>query len=419
MESVGARRSSRVRQARGLFDPSQDTDNVTAQTRKNKNTEPPPATSKNKRGRASTAAPPPQTPAATAAPETPPPTTAAHETVSTPDLTQQTLLAILNRLNALEDAQTAKTIDTRNQNQNPGADNNKPGPSGEPPNKKNKGRAKVVARNTFHDRGDSDDEDSEAEEGEVSDESSGESSDEDDDDEVYTPFDDMIDDNLTKKLEKRILANKFVEFCDILPDLEHPQEEQYTMKLQQDKKGTLLTRKYNRKNLPFHLWQQAFQIFTTIYVGRAKTVKEAKQITRELATYLRNVTELKDKGYRWLAFDRSFRRKQSKKLKSWASIPLGLMLKYQSPRGSRSGGNRSFNFQPRSDIPRGYCFKYHSKGQYCESVDTCRYRHDCYKCHNQHVAYRCEGTQAKHTATNKHEQHRRPPPQGGMFNKRP
>ena len=232
------------------------------------------------------------------------------------------------------------------------------------------------------------------EDGELSINESVSSDEESDNEPEYAPLEDMIDDAITSKTVRKILANKFVELSDLLPDLEKPSEEKYTMSVSERSRGAVFTRKRDRRNLRFDEWLQAFNIFAIIYQRRAKTVVEAQEMSRELMTYSRNITELRSKGYKWQAFDRAFRRRQVKQMRSWAHLPQGLMLQFQP--ALLSLGDIPYQGSDHQDFPRvpsGFCYRYHVKGKYC-TFEKCKWKHSCPECQQEHPLYHCEANNA-------------------------
>ena len=342
--------------------------------------------------------------------------TIQNSSTSKSDLSEKTLQAILDRLSAMNDRQEA--LEKRQEDFENSSKRKRD--AAESTHQPDDGKSSKKTKSINQAVDDSSDE-SEKEDGEVD----GEENEVSDDDElqegnIFIPLEDMVDDAVSKKNEKKILANKFVEFSELLPDEEEPEEEEYTMNVSHKSKGAVFTRRKNKKNLPFHLWLQAFGIFSTIYQGRARSAVEAQAMARELATYSRNVTELRAKGYKWCAFDRAFRKRQSRRLGSWAHLPQGLMLKYQAqpfrkePAENRAGKKRTFN-KFRSDIPKGHCFAYHSKEQYC-SLDSCKYKHTCPYCNEEHPLYRCKNKSGKGPYQERRQQGG--PRQGGQGNSR-
>ena len=222
------------------------------------------------------------------------------------------------------------------------------------------------------------------------------------DEDIFAPFDHLVGDSTGGKLRKDILANKFVEFSDLLPEYGLPENKEYAFKVKDSGKSTTLVKQKHKRNLNIFEWLKAFDIYASVYIDRAKSAEEVKSLTKALLTYKRNMQDLKDKGYDWVAYDRHFRKKQEVKLRSWASLSSSLMLFYA---GGNRGNNRSFrNFargQPfrrkyqqdqeghRTRIPKGYCFSYHNKNNFCSRKD-CSYKHQCFKCERgDHPAYKC------------------------------
>ena len=88
-------------------------------------------------------------------------------------------------------------------------------------------------------------------------------------------------------LDHTILAGKFVEFSDLLPqsNLCQQQEEEYVMKSFGKNKMATYTRNQNKQNLPYFLWLEACDIFTSIYVERATSRDAMLETLKSLLTY--------------------------------------------------------------------------------------------------------------------------------------
>ena len=92
-----------------------------------------------------------------------------------------------------------------------------------------------------------------------------------------------------------------MEFSDLLPqsNLRQQQEEEYVMKSFGKNKMATYTRNQNKRNLPFFLWLEACDIFTSIYVERATSRDAMLKTLKSLLTYKKNHTH--EKIAIWLA----------------------------------------------------------------------------------------------------------------------
>ena len=225
----------------------------------------------------------------------------------------------------------------------------------------------------------------------------------DNEDEVpLAPFDHLVGESTNETLRKKILKNKFVEFSELLPEYGSPQNKEYAFKMKQSSKSTTLVRQKEKRNLPMYEWLKAYDIFTAIYLERATTVKEMNALTKSLLTYRRNIQDLKEKGYDWVAYDRHFRQRMEAKPIPWECLPQSLMLYYQGNgkpyKPSRKGDfqyQRGNSFRPQSKrrglIPYGYCFSFHAENKFCADKQ-CKYSHKCFKCEQQHQFYKCDSS---------------------------
>ena len=192
-----------------------------------------------------------------------------HPVPAQPDLNQQTLQAILDRLNSLDDWKNSlddwkEGIEERQQkaeeSQGASTAKRKASKAGgvdvttfAPAEKKKKKNSKKQARKQAQGESDSD---SSEEDGEVEESDEDSSEDELDQADINIPLDDMVDDALSPTYSKKILKGKFVEFSDLLPDLEYPVEQKFTMSIDQSSGGAVFKRKKDKKNLPFQNYRK-------------------------------------------------------------------------------------------------------------------------------------------------------------------
>ena len=100
------------------------------------------------------------------------------------------------------------------------------------------------------------------------------------------PLGSMFGSTIPHKIRNEILAGKYVEFSDLLPqsNLHQQQEEEYAMKSFGKNKTATYTRNQNKRNLPFFLWLEVCDIFTSIYIEQATSRNAMLKLLKSLLT---------------------------------------------------------------------------------------------------------------------------------------
>ena len=243
-------------------------------------------------------------------------------------------------------------------------------------------------------------------------------SDDDDDDDsddnrFFSSYGHKVGNTLPKKIMKLIEKDDFVEFSEVLPQLGVYREEEYSMKM----KGNTSTfvKKRNIRNLPWHLWLKACDIWIAASV-KCKTGKRAINLMQDLLTYKKNVELVMRRGHDFNAYDRHFRMEQAVDPTPWGRLRDDLMLEYPASRygssynsssnssyrnnqGFRKGRRDDFRGQGKSSsfktpegltIKSGMCYDFHSKSKHCRfSGETCKYQHRC-PCGGAHPVFSCK-----------------------------
>ena len=96
------------------------------------------------------------------------------------------------------------------------------------------------------------------------------------------------------------------------------------------------------KYLTIFQWPEAFDIYSSVYLERASSRKEAITLNRDLLTYKRNrnTLSLHQQNYNWQDLKRHFRREQEVKPVARSTVCQDLLPKYQRP------ASQSSNFRP-------------------------------------------------------------------------
>ena len=219
---------------------------------------------------------------------------------------------------------------------------------------------------------------------------------------IHTNFGHGVGETVTHKLKCKILANRFVELNDLLP--------QYGLQRSEEPHNKSPARPKHPKYLTIFQWLEAFDIYSSVYLERASTRKEAITLNRDLLTYKRNILSLRQQNYNWQDLDRHFRREQEVKPVAWSTVRQDLLLQYQRPASQSSNfrpsaqNTNNFRFskskfgQPNTSrsiqlpngksIPVGYCATYHTPGKSCAAGGACKYDHSCPSCQARHPVFR-------------------------------
>ena len=238
----------------------------------------------------------------------------------------------------------------------------------------------------------------------------------DHDDEPQSTFRRKVGDTVSRKSEKKVVSNKFIEFSELLPRYGMVDEQEYNLNFKPGaSKATFVRSKNTKKILSFPQWLEACDVFIALFVRRAKTVKEAINLTAELLTYRRNISLLKRQGYNWAEYDRHFRKDQEADLASWAIIDQDLKFMYEPSsvfskpptnisnfRGSnnqnqytqrKNNKKSSLSIGDGKTIPYGYCVYYHAREKSCTKGKSCIHKHECPSCEIEHPAFKsCPAT---------------------------
>jgi hypothetical protein len=207
----------------------------------------------------------------------------------------------------------------------------------------------------------------------------------------------LVGQNVSKKNRKKILSGKYVEMYDLLPS-------------SQFKTGRLVINKdlelwkpYQKKLLTISEWNQAFAIYISIYVKKSTTLLECQDLIQQMLTYQHQINNLYRDGRDWDTYDRMYRADKEKVDHSFATIRQDLMLcsqmKDSAPQSFRKNKQP---FRPRpnlSNYPKGFCWKFNTQSEYCDSGKSCRFKHLCPTCQSRHPAYLCPTKSASQPAS--------------------
>jgi len=177
---------------------------------------------------------------------------------------------------------------------------------------------------------------------------------------------------VSQKIKEMIWTHKYVDFSSLIaPDVEN----EYALSFNSTSNQAQLKRTPKPKRPLNKLeWVSAFDIFLAVYIDKYPT-----QVA-DLLTYGQHIKEMMRRNEDWYAYDIKFRKGRESMKYSWSSLRVDLML------GARGTTDSTRTFREERRIPRGFCFKFHTRKQMCHNP-ACRYKHTCPRCSNIHPLY--------------------------------
>ncbi|KAI8484564.1 hypothetical protein Bbelb_376710 [Branchiostoma belcheri] len=204
-----------------------------------------------------------------------------------------------------------------------------------------------------------------------------------------SPYHIPLDTGIPATLKEKIWQNKYIDFKSLLPNMRSTP--QYTVSLSDNLTPTLTLA--NRPPDPKHdlsldQWTKAFLIYHFIYAQRHPAH------TCQLVSYLSLVRTMASRGAQWRRYDEMFRKyREGAPDTPWDPPLLQLYMDahYNNPSSSLSRPTSSASTPPNppSDIPPGYCFRFHKENGQCRRVQ-CPFKHECFKCDGRHKATLCD-----------------------------
>ncbi len=187
--------------------------------------------------------------------------------------------------------------------------------------------------------------------------------------------------SVSNDLVTKIVSNKFVELASLLD----PKGDitVYAMKSQMTDEGFMPVWSPlhpNAKPLSVLQWKQAFTKYASVYANKVLDLASSK-------------------GY-WAYYDHEFRKDKATSGYSFSAYRVDLYAKALT----RGASNYSFRLQqgnlfyganqPGQQIPRGFCFGFHTRGSRCFNGSQCKFEHKCFLCksqkpHSSSCSYNC------------------------------
>ena len=195
------------------------------------------------------------------------------------------------------------------------------------------------------------------------------------------------------KVKKQIWANEYVDFAILLNTSLTQSDEHYTFRVEKGEGGkpalTLAPNPKRQTVQSIDQWVSAFQVFVAIY-----SVK-VPQDTPALMKYDSIIRELVTLEANWKFHDENFRSIKQAQGAPWDQIHAELWLRSHSFRAKLSPQTGKSK-QTGQRIPKGFCWKFH-KGVSCPG---CSFKHQCFRCGNNHPIPKCQQSYSKPPAGN-------------------
>ena len=199
--------------------------------------------------------------------------------------------------------------------------------------------------------------------------------------------------HLPDRVKSKIWAHKYVDFLDIVDPLH--EQNNYTMALQTTGHPTghptLSFTPKRKRVITENEWAAAWDDFLAVYL-----VKYPQEIS-DLLTYGKQIKEMMRAGLNWRFYDRQFRVARESTRCSWAAVRVDLQLNavlqanlsppFRQQHKNYNTNTNPLQYRPTSRIPPGFCYKYHTPAEYC-NTNNCQYKHRCPKCDRKHPLYR-------------------------------
>jgi len=197
---------------------------------------------------------------------------------------------------------------------------------------------------------------------------------------VNTPFRPIhsagapIGTNVREATKRKIWEHKFIELHELI----HHDNPGYTMALSSTDDSPMLTFIPKKKRpLTQTEWGSAFDVYIAVYVQRYPAQ------LNDILSYAQHIKELMRSNSNWAYYDTRYRQDREFKHCSWLTVRKDLELwAFRQPVQPAA-----INTPRNERVPRGHCFKYHSRGSYCSNGSNCRFKHQCPRCTRNHPAY--------------------------------
>lgn len=202
-------------------------------------------------------------------------------------------------------------------------------------------------------------------------------------------------DSVPRKLKRKIWKAKYIDLALLLdPDTPDDYDLSLGTEAGSNKPAIKFKKTTSKRQLSPVEWCTAFGIYMAVYLA-----KHPNEINH-LFSYQNTIHRLMRMNANWRWYDKRFRSDQELKKSRWDSIRPDLerdayVSSFQSTPTSfhptqPSSYRRPSPFPPKQtqfNIPKGYCYSFHTQGQRCQA-NPCTYKHACPVCGHQHPRFR-------------------------------
>ncbi len=198
--------------------------------------------------------------------------------------------------------------------------------------------------------------------------------------------------SVSNDLVSKIVSNKFVELASLLD----PKEDitVFATKSQMTDEGFKpVWSPLHPKAKPLSVlhWEQAFTKYVSVYANHYP------RNTQALFTYMFKVLDLASSKGDWAYLKCEFRKDKATSGYSFSAHIVDLyakaLMRGASNLSFRPQQSNSFygTNQPGQQIPRGFCYGFHTRGSRCFNGSQCKFGHKCFLCKSQkpHPSYNC------------------------------
>ena len=238
---------------------------------------------------------------------------------------------------------------------------------------------------------------------------------EDPDPVVRQSFGLLVGESVSRKLRQKIIADKYIEMFELLPEAATLDQH---LVLKTSKKGESLSivKEATPRFITLDQWNQAFASYISVYITKATTLKQSRNLTIEMLTYQRDVNSLAKQELPWYKYDIQFRRDRSVNpsrftfahlrhdlIANLRTLPrtypnfrqpfranTGFQNRFQTS-GNRYQDSPQRPNQNRQRVPPGFCYGFHSKFGRCNTKGQgqCKFKHICPTCKGRHPLHQC------------------------------
>ena len=186
-----------------------------------------------------------------------------------------------------------------------------------------------------------------------------------------------------------IKKGEYVDFCELYNSITADVEGDPLASANNNKNSNNPDKTKQTKSLSFTAWSYCFLHFQNAYNSINKNSENLSLELMEMTTYHASIHDMWKAGYRWYAYDVTFRKKLAREKSRWHEFKFDMIQRFAGPPPpSRSSNKGSGNFAG-LHVPRPHCQDYHIR-KLC-TRPQCRFNHTCFKCYAEdfHPAITC------------------------------